>query len=306
MISDDHAEEDEEPSPEEEGDEQEAPPKRGPVNHYALASLLIGSLALIWVSIPILKILPLILGALGLFTGILGLAAYSHLRKGKIWSITGLSASLLASSLCAIGLIRAGSYKPTENRLTQIPLHNPIPLADSRGTPEVDSEWVDASKNAVQQGDVRVRLVSITVCPVDFVEAPGAAKSPKGTSPTTGQKKPREKYVVINLRISNAGAGQLIQYTSWSHPSATTNLHPVELQDASGKKYPLKVFPAGKDVVGQVANASIPPTKWADDVLVFERVPDRVEFLRLELPGESVGSKSSFHLQIPGRMIAFR
>src|SRR5262249_26338329 len=104
----------------------------------------------------------------------------------------------------------------------------------------------------------------------------------------------------------NAGAGQLIQYTSWSHPSATTNLHPVELQDAAGKKYPLKVFPAGKDVVGQMANASIPPTKWADDVLVFERVPDRVEFLRLELPGESVGAKSSFHLQIPGRMIAFR
>ncbi len=59
-------------------------------------------------------------------------------------------------------------------------------------------------------------------------------------------------------------------------------------------------------MVGQFAKATIPPSKWVDDVLVFEGVPDRVEFLRLELPGEAVGAKGSFRLQIPAGMIATR
>jgi hypothetical protein len=304
MTSARRRENDEEPSPPGEVAKEAASRKRVPVNRSALASLLTGTLALIWVSIPFLKILPLILGGVGLVAGLLGLAAYSRLGKGMIWSIAGISASLLASSLGVIAFIRAGNEKPSENQLTQVPLRNPITLTSSRGSPGADSEWVDAGKNAVQQGDVRVRLISITVGPVDFQASTGAAGSPKGLSPNYSQKRPREKYTVIRLRISNAGAGRLIQYTGWSHPSPDPKLGAAVLQDASGKKYALKVFPASREVVGQVSTASIPPTKWVDDVLVFEAVSDRVEFLRLELPGESVGVKGSFHLQIPGRMIA--
>src|SRR5207245_1062644 len=99
----------------------------------------------------------------------------------------------------------------SENQVTQVPLRHPINAAGSRGSLDAGSDWVDAGKNAVQQGDVRVRLISITVGPIDFQQTSGPAGSPKGSASNPAQKRPREKYLVIKLRISNAGAGQLIQ-----------------------------------------------------------------------------------------------
>lgn len=235
--------------------------------------------------------------------GILGLSAHFRQRKDMVWSIAGISASILAAGLGAIALIRGGTDKSSENRLTQVPLRHPINRTEQAGGDSIESEWVDAGTNAIQQGDVRVRLTSIAIGPVDFQDA---SRPPKGSSPNPAQKRPREKYLVIRLRISNAGAGQLIEYAGWSHPSAKPEGAVLRLRDAGGKMYPLKVFPAGREVVGQVATASIPPSKWVDDVLVFEAPTGRVEYLRLELPGESVGSKGSFRLQMPGRMIVSR
>jgi hypothetical protein len=244
-----------------------------------------------------------ILGGLGLVAGILGLAAYSRQGTGRIWGIAGILASIIAVCLGAIALIQAGKDKSLENQLTQVPLRHALNSAGSRGNPNADSDWVDAATNAVQHGDVRVRLISINIGPVDFQEASGPQK---GSSLRQAQKRPREKYLVIKLRISNAGAGQLIQYAGWSHPSAQPESAVLSLRDAGGKSYPLRLFPSDRVVAGQVTNASIPPTKWVDDVLVFDAPPGRVEYLRLELPAESVGSKGSFRLQIPGRLIATR
>jgi hypothetical protein len=265
--------------------------------------LLIGSVALVWASLPFLKMAAVILGGVGLVAGILGLAAHSRLGAGRIWSTAGILASLIAACLGAFALIQAGKDKSSENQLTQVPLRHAMNSAGSRENSNADSDWVDAGTNAVQHGDVRVRLISINIGPVDFQEASGPQK---GSSPRPAQKRPGEKYLVIKLRISNAGAGQLIQYISWSHPSPQPESGVVSLRDVGGKQYPLKFFPPGRDVVGQVTNASIPPSKWVDDVLVFAPPTGRVEYLRLELPAEAAGSKGSFRLQIPGRMIASR
>jgi hypothetical protein len=290
-------------SPLENVPEAKSSPKRGPVNRFALAALLAGSVALICASISFLRIPALILGGIGLIVGILGLR--SPQGKGKIWSIVGLSASLVAIGLGAITLFH-GADNSSENRITQVPLRNPMTHPIARENANVETEWVDAGTNAAQQGDVRVRLISIAVGPVYFKEPPGSAGKSQGASTKSGQKRPREKYLIIKLRISNAGAGRLIEYAGWNHPSPNPEAGLLSLRDAGGKEYSLKVFPPGKDVVGQVSQASIPPTKWVDDVLAFEAPTGRVEFLRLDLPGDIVGNKSNFRLQIPGRMIATR
>jgi len=289
-------------SPLENAPETKGSPKRGPGNHFALAALLTGSVALISASISFLRIPALILGGIGLIVGILGLRS----PQGKIWSVVGLSASLVAISFAAITLFHGGDDNSSENRLTQVPLRNPVTRASARENDNRETDWVDAGTNAAQQGDVRVRLISIAVGPVDFKELPGPAGKSQGASTKSVQKRPREKYLIIKLRISNAGAGRLIEYAGWNHPSPNPEAGLLSLRDAGGKEYSLKVFPAGREVVGQVSKASIPPTKWVDDVLVFEAPTGRVEFLRLELPGDSVGNKSNFRLQIPGRMIATR
>jgi hypothetical protein len=279
------------------------PPKRGPVNPFALAALLIGSVALILASFPFLKVLTVILGGIGLVVGIL--ATGSSQGKWKIGSIAGLSASLVAIGLGVLAFLKASGDTSLEGRLTQVPLRNPITSTSSRENANSETDWVDAGTNAAQQGDVRVRLISIAVGPVDFKEIPGVAGKSQGASSKSAQKRPRQKYLIIKLRISNAGAGRLIAYAGWNHPSPNPEAGLVSLRDGGGKEYSLKVFP-GKEVVGQVSKASIPPTKWVDDVLVFDAPPSRVEFLRLELPGGIVGNNRNFRLQIPGRMIATR
>jgi hypothetical protein len=290
-------------SPLENAPEAKSSPKRGPSNRFALAALLTGSVALICASISFLKIPALILGGIGLIAGILGLRAAQG--QGKLWSIVGLSASLVAISLAAIALFHGGDDNSSENRITQVSLRNPMTHASARENANSETDWVDAGTNAAQQGDVRVRLISIAVGPVDFKEAPGTAGS-KGASPKPTSKRQREKFLIVKLRISNAGASRLIEYAGWNHPSPNPEAGLLSLRDAGGKEYSLKVFPPGKEVVGQVSRASIPPTKWVDDVLVFEAPTGRVEFLRLELPGDIVGNKSNFRLQIPGRMIVTR
>jgi hypothetical protein len=302
MNSDWRRKENGELSPLENVPEAKSSPKRGPVNRFALAALLTGSVALISASISFLEIPALVLGGIGLIVGILGLRS----PQEKIWSIIGLSASLVAIGLGAIALFHGGDDKSSENRLTHVPLRNPMIHASSRENAEGESDWVDVGTNAAQQGDVRVRLISIAIGPVDFKEPPGPAGKSLGASSKSGQKRPREKYLIIKLRISNAGAGRLIEYAGWNHPSPNPEAGLLSLRDAAGKEYSLKVFPPGREVVGQVSRASIPPTKWVDDVLVFEAPTGRVEFLRLELPGDIVGNKSNFRLQIPGRMIATR
>jgi hypothetical protein len=303
MNSDWRRKENGELSPLENVPEAKSSPKRGPVNRFALAALLTGSVALICASISFLKIPALILGGIGLIVGILGLLAAQG--KGKLWSIAGLSASLVAIGLGAVTLFHGRDDK-SENRLTQVPLRNPVAPGHSQENANNETEWVDAGTNAAQQGDVRVRLISIAVGPVDFKDPPGSAGKSQGASSKSGQKRPREKYLIIKLRISNAGAGRLIEYAGWNHPSPNPEAGLLSLRDAGGKEYLLKVFPPGREVVGQVSRASVPPTKWVDDVLVFDAPTGRVEFLRLELPGDIVGNKSHFRLQIPGRMIATR
>jgi hypothetical protein len=287
--------------------EEKGPPKPKPLNRFAFASLLMGSVALIWASIPYLKILAVILGIAGLITGFKGINAYPLLKRGKIWSYAGMAGSFLAVCLGGYALIQ-GWYSKIffENQLTQVPLRSSMGLVKSRGSVEPETGWVDAGRNAVQQGDVRVRLAAIAFAPVDFKKPPEPTGQKKVAPPKTAPKKPPDKYLIVNLRISNAGAGQLIQYISWANPSPTEGKKQVSLQDNTGKKYPLKTFPADKEINGQIARASIPPTKWADDVLVFEGDPGQVEYLHLELPSESVGGKGSFRLQIPGRMIGSR
>ena len=275
--------------------------KRAPVNPFALSALLFGSAAVISASFPFLKIVTVIFGGIGLVAGILG--ASSSRGKWKIGSIAGLLASVVAVGLGTFAMFRSDD-RSSENRLTQVPLRNPRASASSQENATGETEWVDAGTNAAQQDDVRVRVTSVVVGPVDFKELPGAVGKSQA-SLKVAQKK-REKYLIIKLRISNAGAGRLIEYGSWSHPSTNSEAGRVSLRDAGGKEYALKVFPPEKEVVGQASKSSIPPTKWVDDVLVFDAPSGRVEFLRLELPGESVGNKSNFHLQIPGRMIMTR
>jgi hypothetical protein len=273
-------------------------------SRLGITSLLCGSLAILLVTIGYLQLLALLVSLAGLVLGSLGIAAFLRKREGLVLPAAGLAVTLPAFSLALFGTVWGSGEETSENRQKLIPLRNQI-RADFRGgrsqaEPGTEMIWVDASKDAVQQGDVRVRVVSAGVQSVEVKES-------------SGKKRLGEKCLVIKLRISNAGAGQLIQYSGWDQAASDDPGNTPVVHDSNGKIYAWKVFDPGHEMVGHVSKWSIAPGKWVDDILVFEAVPGGdglksvpLEFLRLELPCQAFQEEGTIHLQIPGRMISFR
>jgi len=267
-----------------------------------LASLLLASAALVTASIPYLRILALPLSGLGVVLGVVALVAaqssrdYFFRRKyGKALPLAGCVASLAVFLLAGFWLnqfsILFGSLRksPASEQKT-VPLRTQANRSET-GSPEAG--WVDAGREAVQFGDVRVRFVSAMIGPAEL-------KLPKGKKP------PKEKYLIIRVRVSNAGAERLVQFRSWYEPATRAEQATPILQDNQGKTYPLKAFPPDMELVGRVTQVALPPGKKVEDLLIFEGQPAGIGFLRLELPASAFGSSGSVRMQIPGSMIHSR
>jgi hypothetical protein len=162
-----------------------------------------------------------------------------------------------------------------------------------------ETEWTDVSKEALQQGDVRIRLTAVRV---RVVERSGAG----------GNTPPTERELVIGLRVTNVGVVREVDLVGWPQ---TTGEGP-RLTDNFGNVYAQKV----STVSAMAARARrLPPGKYADEQLVFQVPAVKVQFLRLELPASAfdetasrdasarpLGSPGVLKLQIPERMIANR
>jgi hypothetical protein len=155
-----------------------------------------------------------------------------------------------------------------------------------------ESEWVDASKDAIQQGGVRVRIAGVAVKQVELKDA-------------NSHRRSGERSLILRFRLSNAGADRLIKYQSWGPSARADESREPKLTDDRGRQYRRRNTAPGWSVVGQVPAASLPLAKWVDDVLVFEPPPANVQYLRLELPCAAFGASGTLQLEIPRAMIAF-
>jgi hypothetical protein len=264
-----------------------------------LASLLLASAALLTASIPYLRMLALPLSGLGVvlsavaMISALGSRDYLARRKrGLALPLAGGVASLTVFLLTGFWLNQFSALfaslrkSPTFEQKT-VPLRTQANRSESR---HLEAGWVDASQEAVQFGDVRVKLVSATIGPAEL-------KLPKGKKP------PKEKYLIVKVRVSNAGAERVVQFRSWYEAAVRGEQAAAVLQDNQGKTYPMKVFPPDVEVVGRVTQATLPPGKKVEDLLIFEWRPTQVEFLRLELPASVFGSSGAVRMQIPGSVM---
>lgn len=266
------------------------PASRPKINPLGAASFILGSVGLLFASMPYLGVATLPMAVLGLALGVLGLMLAHGGGDRRIgWLIAGTVVSLpvLILSLFFPGVIgnpwpRAQSADPT-GRTVAVPFRRsgtaPAPLSET--------EWPDASTQVVQQGDLRVRVVAVALRPVEFRNYKPVRYS-------------RERYLLISLRVYNAGAERRIEYTSWGESQ-----QPV-LRDNLGKTYRPRTFGPEIEVGGRTRRAPLGPGGHIDDLLVFEPPPPTVEYLRLELPAEAAGGKGPLRLQIPRTMIVNR
>jgi hypothetical protein len=285
--------------------------------------LLLGGCALLCASVSFLSGLVVPLSGLGLLAGIgaivlvqkrsrseepgardfpealaPGSSFLAPLRGGLVLPI---SASAASGLILVVALFLPALLGPKYDRSRQRDAvrtnMRAIPLGSAPATP-LPLEWVDASRYALQQGDLRVQVANVTL------EHPAAATKPKA--------KPTLEValggLLVRLRVTLAETGGRANKSfDWQEnreakPFGTkANSNPV-LTGSAGTSYAFrhcKVF----DSVGGKRRANLFPVKTADEVFTFETPPAGWESLRLEVPASAWGAAGVFRFTIPASML---
>jgi hypothetical protein len=164
-------------------------------------------------------------------------------------------------------------------------------LSDEKPTAAQQGEFVDFTKQAQQQGDLRIIVTNATI----------------GTAPLEGppnKKKPADKCLIVQVRLNNVGAERKYDFTGWGQWGSD---HAGTLRDTKGKTFKLKRFDASWEIKGQVHSpVGIFPGKSIEDILVFEAPPlkDIPAHMRLELPASAFGGEGNLQFEIPGSKVS--
>jgi hypothetical protein len=276
------------------------------VNLAAVAAFCFASVGVFSAAVAGTFVLELAASAALSFAGLgllLGLAGLLVARTTKLGGLklslagTGISLALLLVLILQPALL--GVYRvpllnllappprdPTPGRTVVIPVGKEVPEPQSGEESEPEA---DVRGKELQQGDLRVRVVSVMTRAVQF-------KKPALTSP------PLQRFLVIGLRLYNIGITRRIPYESWGEVGTGKE---ARLTDEAGKSYRLWTF-GSAEVVGHVRSKNLTPGTILNDVLVFETPPGSVRSLLLELPVEAAGGTGTFKLRIPREAIVSR
>jgi hypothetical protein len=282
-------------------DPDDPTPAHKGANSLGISSLVLGILALLFAWIPLVGMVSIPLGGLGLLLGIAG-GVVALLRRGSGvgFPIAGAAVSLLAIGVAVawLGFIgravqAVGEEVRAKNATNQkmFTASDPSPGASPEAPPDSQAaqqaEWVDVTKGAAQQGDVRIWVPTVMVGDVPLRHLGHSSIS-------------ESKYLMIRLRIENASETRKIGYESWAaNGRRLLQKHVPHLTDNFGNTYKPVTFGLTTEVEGQLEAESIYPGKYIDDLLVYEPPIDKAEYLRLELPASAFGGTGMIRLQMP-------
>lgn len=153
-----------------------------------------------------------------------------------------------------------------------------------------DPQWLDASKSAIRREDVGVRISSAKIVgPREIQEVLGLSG------------RPRRTYLLVVVDVENLSGDRQLEYTRWGSGSSISRR--VRLSDNLDKTYRMTRF-VEAGARGPSTSAPIGPSERIEDLLVFQRPAEGVEFLRLELPAAALGMQGTLRFKIPREMIA--
>jgi HEAT repeat protein len=166
----------------------------------------------------------------------------------------------------------------------------PPPSTGRKPPPPPETEWVDASKQAIRLGDVRVRVTEVTIDHVRGKDGGGEFVS-------------SEKHLAVRVRLENLGDRRAITYDGWGTAGTAASDQVPRLHDDLGAACKRVTFGAGALATGQVESASVAPGASVQDLLLFEPPADATRPLRLELPARNFGGTGQVRFAIPREMV---
>jgi hypothetical protein len=259
-------------------------------------ALLCGSLALPCASVNLLGFLTVPLCVAGLLLGLVGIMVWVATEKGSLlWPVAAVAVNVPILVLASLwptflgGRLRdpPPAPDPFAGKTLKVALGTGAERADL--VPVEESEWADASRTALQQDGVRVRILSATTGPIEVSAA-------KGGQPTT------ERYLTVVIRLQNLAPARRVEHTSWGQPPGGEEPPRVVLRDNQAREYRPRRLPLGRNP----ARFVLTPAKTAEDTLYFEVPPSGIEYLRLELAARNWGGTGRLRFELPRSFLIAR
>jgi hypothetical protein len=265
-----------------------------PLAHYQPAAV-VGALALFFasagagcLSFPQLRLVSLTLGGVSVACAVGAWVAWPKNRGATpilggllslpVLLVAGFWPHLLSTTPPVSPFLDDDSFPLDSRRVVAVAIGGDVQ--------EPPGEWIDAAKFNAQQGDLRVRILSVEV---------------KQTKETQGPKAPPLLLHVV-LRMTNVGTSRRLLYRGWAAGGQDLD-RAASLHDNKGVGY--RVLPSAPPAGGGLSRkTNIAPMEQLEDTLLFEPPPPKtVEYLRLELPAAAAGGAGVLRMQIPQEMI---
>ena len=285
--------------------------KRGS-SPLGIAALVMGILACLTCWIPVIGLLTIPLSLIGILLALIGLIMAAVSKKtGFVFPISG---GLVCVIAIAIAVMTTGGFtkavsdataKAQETNQSVVPSEKAAPLTPSQTpiatavsdtpvapTPPTQEEQWTSAANAVKQGDVQIRITSVSVGKIALKDMFGDAS--ESTEP----------QLSITVEISNLSAGKKLDYRTWRGGDFSFGEDYATLTDDNDNTYKRVGFGSSSTPVGGVQILeSIYPGKSVSDVLVFEVPVDVAKWLHLKLPAQNIKGDGMLRFEIPASMI---
>jgi len=257
--------------------------KRPWVEPWAVAGLCLAGASLLSASFPLLCRLVIPLSAVGLLAAVMGLWRARVMSKSRRFlplAATIMSAAVLLSAWRWPSLLgpiyEASRPRPTVDAAAM----RAVPLPGSRGVDPAETEWVDASRAALQQGGTLARIMDVWI---------GPAEEP------ANKNRARPQHLFVRLQVFHA-----------SHKNGQSIIDPIvglraRLTDDTDKVYEVSEgLASSKRSDDKRVLSGLAPEK----VFAFTPAPAEPKYLRFELAATTPGSSRPFRFTIPASMIA--
>jgi hypothetical protein len=273
--------------------QQQAPDraKRLWMEPIGVAALLSAGMALLCALTYSLSSLVIVLSAASLLLGLLSLLRYYATDAFRaVIPIAGAAAGglVLLTALLVPSMLGPSYLAYRARKAEDLTTIRVIPLlGDPSGAP-ANPDWVDASRAALQQGRLRVQIVSVLL----GTDLPDADPP----EPAAHKKAPPGELLFIRLRIQ-----QTVEMSADRGQDApAVEQVRFNLTDNAGKDYRRREV---RETTAADKGRKPFPTALVDQVLAFEAPPADVAYLRLELPAAAWGGSGLFRFTIPNAMI---
>lgn len=183
------------------------------------------------------------------------------------------------------------SYRSYRQR---IPSADTVQVIPKRGQSVTDipkdTDWVDASRYALERNHVIVEIMGVTVGRTE-VRDPGGRKAMSS-----------EPYLILSLRRRRVADGEEFAAGVQGRQDVRDTELKFTLTDNQGREYARQDVDLGWNNSGLARASTVFPTSTTDDVIAFAAPPADVESLRLEISSTQLGS-GPVRFTIPKSMI---